>query len=419
MLKNQILKLFNLVFVIPAVIGVGAFLLSNFVFKNNTVVSLIIFLIASVGSSLVTDLAIRLRLKKLVKSFSKELEIVKNGDISHLIESHSFENLEGVDSSVNSVFSDIRLLIESFFSLSTSIIQASGRVSKTAQEAAAAMEEISKTVDEIAKGASDQAADAQQGVSMVEKLSEQISFVYKSYNGIINETNKINDLNSIGLEAVSTLRDKSTQNYESSQKIFSVIEKLTTTTQDIGLFVESIENIAEQTNLLALNAAIEAARAGDAGMGFAVVAEEVRKLADQSRKSTEEIIGLMQNIKEESQLALKAMDVMKKISQEQNNAVNMTDNAFTDIASAITGIVQKINEVNNSVTKMQTDKDQVISAIENISSVSEETAASSQQVAATTEHQLKAIEEMKDASYSMEKLVQELDSKLKKYKVRG
>jgi len=419
MLKDRILKLFNIVFILSALIGVGAFLLSNFVFKNNTVVSLIIFLFVSVGSSIITDLAIRLRLKKLVKSFSQELEIVKNGDISHLIESHSFENLEGVASSVNSVFTDIRLLIESFFSLSTSIIQASGRVSKTAQEAAAAMEEISKTVDEIAKGASDQAEDAQQGVSMVEKLSEQISFVYESYNGIINETNKINELNSIGLDAVSTLRDKSSQNYESSQKIFSVIEKLTTTTQDIGLFVESIENIAEQTNLLALNAAIEAARAGDAGMGFAVVAEEVRKLADQSRKSTEEIIGLMQNIKEESQLALKAMDVMKKISQEQNNAVNMTDNAFTDIASAITGIVQKINEVNNSVTKMQTDKDQVINAIENISSVSEETAASSQQVAATTEHQLKAIEDMKDASYSMEKLVQELDSKLKKYKVRS
>ncbi|KNY26630.1 methyl-accepting chemotaxis protein [Pseudobacteroides cellulosolvens] len=418
MLKDQVLKFFRLVFILSVIIGIGAFLLSNFVFKNNTVVSLIIFLFASVGSSIITELAIRIKLKKLVNSFSHELEIIKNGDISHIIESHSFENLKGVATSVNSVFTDIRLLIESFFSLSTSIIAASGRVSKTAQEAAAAMEEIAKTVDEIAKGASDQAADAQQGVSMVEKLSEQITFVYESYTGIINETNKINELNSIGLDAVSTLRDKSSLNFESSQKIFSVIEKLTTTTQDIGLFVESIENIAEQTNLLALNAAIEAARAGDAGMGFAVVAEEVRKLADQSRKSTEEIIGLMQNIKEESQLALKAMDIMKKISQEQNSAVNMTDNAFTNIAGAITGIVQKINEVNNSVTRMQTDKDQVINAIENISSVSEETAASSQQVAATTEHQLKAIEDMKDASNSMEKLVQELDVHLKKYKVK-
>ncbi|HEY9061170.1 MAG TPA: methyl-accepting chemotaxis protein [Pseudobacteroides sp.] len=419
MSRTKFFKLLHLGYLFSLFVGVGAFLISNFVFKNNTVVTLAIFILASISSSIIAELAIRINLKKMIQTFSHELEIIKKGDISHIIESHSFENLKGVATSVNSVFSDIRLLIESFFSLSTSIIDASGRVSKTAQEAAAAMEEIAKTVDEIAKGASDQAADAQQGVSMVEKLSEQISFVYESYTGIINETNKINELNSIGLDAVSTLRDKSSQNFESSQKIFSVIEKLTTTTQDIGLFVESIENIAEQTNLLALNAAIEAARAGDAGMGFAVVAEEVRKLADQSRKSTEEIIGLMQNIKEESQLALKSMDAMKKISQEQNNAVNKTDNAFTNIAEAITGIVQKINEVNNSVTKMQTDKDEVINAIENISSVSEETAASSQEVAATTEHQLKAIEEMKDASCTMEKLVQQLDTHLKKYKVRS
>jgi len=108
-----------------------------------------------------------------------------------------------------------------------------------------------------------------------------------------------------------------------------VVEKLTNTVKDIGLFVESIENIAEQTNLLALNAAIEAARAGEAGKGFAVVAEEVRKLADQSRKSTEEINILMQSIHEESQHAIESMEIMRKVSQEQNGAVNKTDMPLT------------------------------------------------------------------------------------------
>ncbi|MCX7708638.1 MAG: methyl-accepting chemotaxis protein [Clostridia bacterium] len=381
--------------------------------------SLVIFLIvANIVTVLIVKSFLERNIKKLGNRFSQEMEFIKQGDFSRLVESKNYHVLSGVASIVNVVLSDIRTLIDSFFSLSFSIIQASRKVSSTAQEASSAVEEISKTIDEIAKGASDQAHDAQQGVQMVEKLSEQINFVYESYNEVTNETTKINELNNVGLNSVSILREKSKENFETAEKIFSVIEKLTDTTKNIGLFVESIEAIAEQTNLLALNAAIEAARAGEAGKGFAVVAEEVRKLADQSRKSTEEINNLVQSIQEESVLAIESMSIMKRVSQEQSTAVNETDNAFSNIAGAITTIVDKINEVNDSVTKMQNDKTEVITAIENISSVSQQTAAASQQVAATTEHQLKYIEDMKVAAGDLDALVLELDKRLKKYKIK-
>jgi methyl-accepting chemotaxis protein len=412
-------KTFNpmkLVILVSAAIGliIGAI----YFFIRHDIVGSIFIIATGLVTSILIKSTIDITLRQLGNRFSGELETIKQGDFSKLVDSKSYGVLGGVSSIVNAVLSDIRILIDGFFTLSFSIIQASKKVGLTAQDASAAMNEISKTVDEIANGASSQAQEAQQGVQMVEKLSEQINFVYESYNGVMKETNRISDLNKTGLESVNTLREKSEENFNSTEKIFKVVENLTNTTKDIGLFVESIENIAEQTNLLALNAAIEAARAGEAGRGFAVVAEEVRKLADQSRKSTEEITNLMSNIQEESLLAIAAMEVMKKVTQEQNTAVDRTNNAFSNIANGIVSIVQKTKDVNEAVSAMQQDKENVLSAIENISSVSQETAASSQEVAATTEHQLKAIEDMKEASGSLDALVQELDKKLKKYKLR-
>ena len=375
-------------------------------------------LLTAVVTSIVIKICNNYIVKKTSNRLASDLDVIKQGDYSKFVDSKSFGVLAGIASVINSVLSYIRALIEGFFTLSLSIIQASRKVGTTANEAAAAITEISRTVDEIARGASSQAQEAQQGVQLVEKLSDQINNVYESYSGVMEDTSNIQNLNNIGLESVNILRARSEQNFNSTEKIFSVVEKLTNTTKDIGTFVQSIEDIAEQTNMLALNAAIEAARAGEAGKGFAVVAEEVRKLADQSRQSTEEIINLMESISEESQLAIQAMDEMKKVSKEQNNAVDSTDKAFGDIANGIGSIVIKINGIHESVQKMQSDKDNVMAAIENISSVSQETAASSEQVAATTEQQLKEIEEMKTAAARLDELVQELDKKLKKYKLR-
>ncbi|NLD47724.1 MAG: methyl-accepting chemotaxis protein [Clostridiaceae bacterium] len=354
---------------------------------------------------------------KIIRNFKSDMEGIRQGDFTKELDPGQYLVFAPIAEGINSLTAEMKYIISNFNNLSVSILEASSTVTSSSQQASLAMEDISKTMDEIAKGASDQAQQAQQGVEMVDNLSEQINFVYESYKQVTDETDRINGLNNVGLDSVSILRGKSNENYKTSEKIFSVVENLANTINDISFFVESIENIAEQTNLLALNAAIEAARAGEAGKGFAVVADEVRKLADQSRKSTEEINNLMQSIQEESSLAIQSIEVMRKVSQEQNTAVNQTDSSFTNIANAITSIVEKINDVNNAVNKMQNDKIQVTTSIENISSVSEETAAASQEVAATTEHELSSIEDMKKASNQLNKLVMEFDSLLKKYKV--
>lgn len=417
-IKGNKLKLNSFTFgiIISLVFCTGLLVTSLFI--NNEPVRITLFVLSTICTAYIIYFAIRRSLKRLTKELSQEMELIKNGDFSHVIQTEKYASFGPLSSSLNGILSEIKNLLDGFFQLSLSIVQASSQVTVTADNASSSIRQVSKTVEEIAKGASDQASEAQQGVLLVEKLSEQINVVYETYNGVTAETERINHLNIQGLDSVNTLRVKSSESTQTTENIISVIEKLINTTKDIAQFVVSIEEIAEQTNMLALNAAIEAARAGEAGKGFAVVAEEVRRLADQSRQSTVEITNLVESIQNESIIAMDSMNAMKKVSQEQTIAVNDTDRAFSDIASALNLIIEKIKEVNTAVSKMENDKKEVVSAIENISAVSEQTAASSEEVAATTENQLESIDEMQVAANSLKTLSQDLDKRLKKYKVK-
>ncbi|AGC67290.1 methyl-accepting chemotaxis sensory transducer [Thermoclostridium stercorarium subsp. stercorarium DSM 8532] len=394
--------------------GIGIF----FSIKTKEILIFIVVGLFALVEAIFVRLAFELELKKLADRFAAEMDKVKDGDFSVMLTSKDYGILGPVAATVNTVLSDIRNLIDGFFQLALSIRSASYTVNTVSKNATEAVQLISQTSNEIAKGASSQAEEAQNGVLAVEKLADQINSVYNSSNEIIVETDKITQVNTAGVKAVQSLKEKSEKNFEATEKIFSVFEKFLRIVQQITSFTESIENITEQTNLLALNAAIEAARAGEAGLGFAVVADEVRKLADQSRQSNLEIANLVESIGEETKVAIEVLEDLRKTSEEQILSVEQTRQAFKDIADAIYAIVGKFRSVNESVNKMQDDKDEVIQAIEHISSVSQETAAASEEMSATTDSQMKAFDELLETSKNLERLVFDLDERLKRYKIR-
>jgi len=380
-------------------------------------INLLLFPVFGFVVALMVRVAFEVSVKKSAEKFSKEMQRIKDGDFSVFINPKEYGILGGVASTVNSVLSEIRNLIDSFFKLSRLIKSASFTVDEVSQGAFDAINSIAKAAVDISQGATYQAEEAQNGVLSVEKLSVQINNVYESYGDISKETEKIGQVNVAGAKAVEILREKSETNFSAAEKIFAVMEKLVNIAQQISSFTSTIENITEQTNLLALNAAIEAARAGEAGLGFAVVADEVRKLADQSRASNLEITNLVESISNESKIAVQVMEGLRKASEEQIASVETTRQAFDDINNAINTIVDKFKMVNESVAKMQEDNNEVIQSIEHISSVSQETAAASQEMSATTESQIKAFAELQEASKSLNSLVTDLDNKIKKYKL--
>lgn len=398
--------------------GIGFVLGAIFYIITGNALVFIAFGVFALVEAIVVQFILEREIKKLANRFTDQMQKIKDGDFSILIIPKEYGILGPVATTVNIMLSDIKKLIDGFFQLSLAINSSSYTVKTVSKNASDAIQLIAHTTDDISKGATCQAEEAQKGVLAVEKLSDQINSVYNSSNDIIIETEKMTQVNAAGLEAVETLKEKTLTNINASEKIFSVIEKLVQTVHKITSFTDSIENITEQTNMLALNAAIEAARAGEAGLGFAVVADEVRRLADQSRQANLEITNLVESISEESKMTVSVMEDLRKASDEQNLSVEKTGQAFSDIANAIYAIVEKFRSVNDSVNTMQHDKDEVIRAIELISSVSQETAAASQEMAATTETQMKAFDELQEASEKLSQLVVELDDKLRRYKLR-
>lgn len=386
--------------------------------KSDVVIlTIIICVISNILLSIVIALIITSSIKKITSNFGNILNNISQGDFSLSLSEKENKVLGKLAGHVTSIADKFRTIIADTNNLTKSIVQSSSEMDNMTREATSAITEISKTIDEIAKGTSEQVAEAQSGVEIMEDLSNHIASVAEIYSVISGETSSVNNLNKQGIEIVNDLKEKSDDYNLSSQKIFSTVEKLTIAIENIGVFVESIKSIATQTNLLALNAAIEAARAGEAGRGFAVVADEVRKLADESKKSTEEISDLMDSIQEDSKEAVEAMEAMKKVSELQLISVEQTEISFKMIADAIDSITIRMNESNNAVSQMDTQRTMAISAIENIAQVSEQNAAATEELAATTESQLKTFESMEATSEELKNILSDMDNRLKKYKL--
>lgn len=356
-------------------------------------------------------------IKKVSSNFTNVAHAINSGDLSMNIEKKDFKALGKIADHMNSLTSEMRKIIQGSFELTKAMVSSSLNMSEKVRQATATITEITSTIDEIAKGATNQVAETQKSVDKIEALSQHIDAVSNSYHDMMMEASSVSSLNKEGLETVKSLRSESDNYNISSEKIFEAIENLTVTLNNIGLFVDSIQSIADQTNLLALNAAIEAARAGESGRGFAVVAEEVRKLAEESKKSTEEIKNTMKNIQKDSQQAINAMRSMKNVSREQLEAVDHTESSFNKIAKSIESIIEKINDTNEAINHMENLKEDAISAIESSTRVSEQTAVASEELAASADSQLEIFKEMLNSAEELNTLANNMDEGLKKYKL--
>ncbi len=284
-------------------------------------------------------------------------------------------------------------------------------------ESVSSIEQISNAVDELAKASNDQAEQAQKGSESLNCLSNEINTVTKSSEEMSSYANETSDVNGQGKRIIEQLQGKFQANTEQAMVVAKKIDILANKSGNISNIVETIQKIAAQTNLLALNAAIEAARAGELGKGFAVVSEEIRKLAEETEDSTRKIANIIGEIRSEIDSTKEAMDKTKVIVESANGGVFDVENAFSTISVSVRKTIDKIQGVVSGMQVMQVNKDSIIATIQEISAVSQESAASTEEIAASLEEQAAGVKTLAKTAGELRTIADVLQSTIGDFKL--
>lgn len=358
------------------------------------------------------------RITKPLAQIRKELAQIASGDFSgEKFEIENKDELGQLASDLNNMRNQMRELISQVTGSTEQVAASSEELTASAVETSNVTNEIAQSIQLVASGSENSNQDLHESAKSLEEVT--IAIQKMAENAVILSK----AVGQIGEQALqgSTYVNKTVQQINSiSHKVNEsgqVLELLDRNSKEIGEITKVINEIADQTNLLALNAAIEAARAGEHGKGFAVVADEVRKLAEQSQSSSQQISDLITDIQLNMSRSTNSMEQVKMEVQEGLEIVGQTEENFKGIVVAMKNMDDKITDMTTTVEQMSFGAQEVSTTVTTITHVTKETSIHMQNVAASTEEQLACMEEISLSSSSLSKLAMELQEQVNKFKI--
>lgn len=319
--------------------------------------------------------------------------------------------------SFNDMMEQITALVARTNVSAQEVLQTAAELSDASKKTAQSAQEIAVATEEIANGASSLAVEAERGSDLTGNISLKVEHVVEANALMETAAEEVQQASRQGTAYMSELITKTGTTEEMTRSMVEKVEQLQESTSSIRNILDMLNNITKQTNILSLNATIEAARAGAAGKGFMVVADEIRKLADQSKQSIDVVAQITDKIQTEMQETVSVLSKAYPIFQEQIVSVKDADAIFRQVQQQMDGFVAQLKGVTASVQELKNSQIVLADAMNNVSAVAEESSATSQEVASLSSEQLNISSGLVKLSEKLEQLSDSLKDSLSKFSI--
>ncbi|UTR15727.1 methyl-accepting chemotaxis protein [Salipaludibacillus sp. LMS25] len=379
-------------------------------------------IISTMGAALligtIVFITIGLIVSRSLNNVITTLTNISEGDLQvDLLDVQSDDEIGKIAKAVNKMVTQLKVLLGQVNDMSTQLAASSQQLTASANESSYASEQITSSVQEVSGGAEKQSEFAHENKNVVKEMSVNIA----SYTEDIQKVNHTSETSVVsakeGEQMIQDSIDQMKNIREMTDKMSMSVTRLAQKSNEIGTILEMITGIAEQTNLLALNAAIEAARAGEHGKGFAVVADEVRKLAEQTTSASGDVQGLIETIQNEIESSAMVMTEGYMSVEDGEKMVNKAGNVFNEISLAIGAMREQLSSIADGMQLMERDTEKMLTTADQTSDLSKVSVDAMQSVAAATEEQHATLEEINASSEQLANMSENLRKAVQQFKL--